>query len=327
MHSVVKYACAFLANNFMFGIAMTPPFKSYPLYLRILLIFSMFFFNSGVISSVAALTAKSIFGIEDIWGVVAGNFSAPNSLNAFLFVQGISSLGMFMLTAMMFSVLESGEFKNHLRLTVAPSFKFLTIAVVAILVAQFFIDSLVKVTQMLPTTPELNEMERQMEKLTDAMMNFTGIGHLIAVSLVVAVVPAIGEEFFFRGLILGDLLKAKVRPAVAIASTGLLFALVHGQYHNILAIWVLGSFLGYLYYVSGSLWLPIAAHFTNNFLSVLLKYLYNTGKISDELANAEAPLYLTLIAVVVFAGLVFILHKIKRPADFIEPEPPTQNIA
>jgi membrane protease YdiL (CAAX protease family) len=300
---------------------MNPPFKSYPLALRIPLIFCMFFFNIGIVGLLAALAAKSIFGIENIFEVSGGNLSAPGSRDAFLFMQALSSLGGFALTAMMFSVLEAGEYKKHLRLATAPTFKLAAVAVVAVLAAQFFIEWLVKINQLIPAPAGFEAMQKQTAELTEALMNFKDVGHFIVVSIVVAVIPAIGEEFLFRGLLLGDMLKAKVRPQVAIPVTGFLFALVHGEFHNTLAIWVLGSFLGYLYYASGSLWLPILAHFTNNFLAVLLKYLFNTGVISKDLAEAETPLYATVISVVVFAGLLFILTKWKKPANFVEPEP------
>ena len=83
---------------------------------------------------------------------------------------------------------------------------------------------------------------------------------------------------------------------------------------------VLGSFLGYFYYVSGSLWLPIAAHFTNNFLAVLMKYFYNIGMISEDMANAKTSLYLTVISLAIFAVFIFLFNKWKNPAKFVEIE-------
>ena len=151
-------------------------------------------------------------------------------------------------------------------------------------------------------------------------MNFKDVGHLIFVSIVVALIPAVGEEFFFRGLLLGDLLKGKIHPAIAIPVTGLIFAVSHMEFDNTIAIWALGSFLGYLYYVSGSLWLPIAAHFTNNFMAVLLKYFFNLGMISEDVANAKTPLYATVLSFALFALCIFLFNKWKNPATFVEIE-------
>ena len=307
---------------------MTPPFQRYPLILRILLMFSMFLFNAGIVSIVALYAAEKIFHLESTANIMSGAFTGTNDMNAFLFYQGLGSLGGFALTALMFSVLEAGEFKNHLRLTVFPTAKLIALAIIAVLVAQFFIDFLVEVNQKIPLPPSLqflHQLQKQTEDLSNAMMSFKDVGHLVLVSLVVGLIPAMGEELFFRGLLLGDLLKSKISPLIAIPVTGLVFAISHFEYDNVLAIWALGSFLGYLYYVSGSLWLPIAAHFTNNFMAVLLKYLYNLGMISDDLANAKTPIYATLISMAVFGLFIFLFNKWKNPATFVE-LPETESI-
>lgn len=302
---------------------MIPPLQRYPLVLRLMLMFSMFVFNISVVSFLALTFAQSFFNLENINSVSEGIVSSPVEIDAFLFIQAISSLGGFLLTAMMFAVLESGEYKHHLRLKTFPSLKMVLLAAAAVIVSQFFIEYLVSLNQAIELPANLKflkEYQEKTEALTEKLMSFTGIGQFVVVSVVVAIIPAIGEEFFFRGLILGDLLRGKVRAVIAIPATGLLFAISHFQYDNVLAIWILGSFLGYLYYVSGSLWLPIAAHFTNNFLAVLLKYLFNLGFISKEFAEAQTPLYLTLISVAVFAVFIFLFHKWKNPDTFVEEE-------
>ena len=76
----------------------------------------VFLFNMGIVQLLAVFAAQKIFNLENATEVLEGALNSPNDINAFLFVQAVSSLGGFVLTAMMFSVLESGEFKNYLRL-------------------------------------------------------------------------------------------------------------------------------------------------------------------------------------------------------------------
>lgn len=302
---------------------MNPPLQRYPLGIRIILMFCMFLFNMSIVSFIAIAAVPSIFGIENVADVLAGKLNGAAELNAFFFIQGVSTLGGFALTAMMFAVLETGEFKHHLRLKIYPSFKIILLTALSIIVSQFFIEFLVEINQKISLPASFQfvyDYQKQAEEVTEALMNFTDIGHLILASIVMALIPAIGEEFFFRGLLLGDLLKGKVHPAIAISVTGLIFAISHMQYDNTLAIWALGSFLGYLYYVSGSLWLPIAAHFINNFLAVLLKYLFNLGIISSDLAEAKTPLYATIISLLIFAAFIYLFNKWKNPSTFVEPE-------
>ncbi len=302
---------------------MTPPFKRYPLIIRVLLMFSMFMFNMGVISFMATRLAELLFGIEDASAILQGTLSQPGDVDVFLFIQGLTSIGGFVLTSMMFAVLETGEFKNRLGLTVPVALKLIAVTIVAIITAQFFIEFLVSINKLIPLPSSLSflaEYQQKTEELTNAMMSFKDVGHFITTTIVMAVIPAIGEEFFFRGLLLGGLLRGKVNAVLSIILTGIIFSLSHFEYNNLIAIAALGSFLGYLYYISGSLWLPIIAHFTNNFLAVLLKFLFNLGYISEDVANSETPIYMTVISITLFFALVFLLSRWKQPVTFTEEE-------
>ena len=298
---------------------MIPPFKNYPLGARLIIIFGLLLFNYIFFPSVASILVAPFYGMDRVTSIFAGNFSAEGDKYVFLFVQGMGSLGAFAFTSLLISQMETGFVMKRLGLNLKPGWKFTGIAVFAIIIAQVLSQFLVDLNQKIPLPQALKFLEeqgKQAEKITEAVLNGKSIMLFLANALVLAVIPAIGEEFFFRGLILGDLLKSKVNPWVAIISTGLLFSISHFEFNNLLAIWVLGSFLGYLYYVSGSLWLSVVAHFTNNFILVLFKYLYNSGYISSDIAEATFPLYATVISIVLFMFCLFILNRWRRQIDF-----------
>lgn len=282
--------------------------------------FSLLVVCMSIVSYIAYLSIHSLFGVEKPEEVIAGTFTGANDRMAFFFVQAASSLGGFLLTAILFAALESGRPFRHLGLYAKPSAKFLALAFIAIVIAQFFIEFLVDVNSRIPL-PEsmgsIDERQKEIERLTNALMNFTDIPTLLVATFVMAVVPALAEEFFFRGLFLGDLLKEGVPPVTSIVLSGLFFAVFHFEFNNTLAIAVLGCFLSYLYYATGSLWVPIAAHFINNFFAVLLKYLFNTGVISTDLAEASIPWYLTLISTVIFSGCIYLFYKWRKPKSFL----------
>jgi hypothetical protein len=96
----------------------------------------------------------------------------------------------------------------------------------------------------------------------------------------IAVIPALGEELTFRGL-LQPMLSGMVRNVhVGIWLTALLFSAFHMQFYGMLPRMMLGVVFGYMYVYSGNLLLPIAAHFLNNGLGVTFSYL--TGKTPDD---------------------------------------------
>lgn len=85
-----------------------------------------------------------------------------------------------------------------------------------------------------------------------------------------AVLPALLEEMIYRGYILRTL-----RPYgnwYAILVSALLFGLMHGNLRQIPFAFIVGLVLGFLYVSTNNIWIPIAVHFTNNAISVLMEY-------------------------------------------------------
>lgn len=124
-----------------------------------------------------------------------------------------------------------------------------------------------------------------------------------------AVLPALLEEMIYRGYILRTL-----RPygnVFAILISSLLFSLMHGNLRQIPFAFIVGVVLGLLYVCTNNIWLPIAVHFANNAISVLMEY------ISFSLPEANQNLFYTLViyglvALGALCVLVLVLGYFKR---------------
>lgn len=81
------------------------------------------------------------------------------------------------------------------------------------------------------------------------------------------VVAPVAEEFIFRGYLYG-VAKRFLGPVTALALTSLLFAALHGHVASLPALFILAVCLGLAYEVTGSLFVPIAAHAAFNALQV-----------------------------------------------------------
>jgi uncharacterized protein len=291
----------------------------------------MWLFNMVLAGYLALMLLKPLFGISDYETFMLGTPKTPNEVNAFLFVQGLSSIFGFLLTAIMFAKLEWGSARKRLLINLSAPLKMFLMALLAIIIAQFFIDFLVELNSKIPLPAALSSLrdaEKQTEEMLNALLGFHSAFEFLIVSVVLALIPAVAEEFFFRGLLLGGLLRAKINAPLSITITALIFAISHWEFNNTLAIFLLGLFLGYLYYISGSIWVSVAAHFTNNFMQVLFKYLYNIGVIGKDIADATMPVYVVIISALLFAGCVYILGQWKQPVIYEDdnaPEPPQQD--
>lgn len=87
---------------------------------------------------------------------------------------------------------------------------------------------------------------------------------------VIAVLPALLEEMIYRGYILRVLRGHGDVYAILVSS--MLFSLMHGNLRQIPFAFIVGMVLGYVYVVTDNIWVPIAIHFANNAISVVMEY-------------------------------------------------------
>jgi membrane protease YdiL (CAAX protease family) len=98
----------------------------------------------------------------------------------------------------------------------------------------------------------------------------TGPHFLMAIA-VIGGVPALLEEFLFRGVIQRGYERFGRKASILL--TGILFAFLHMSIVAIPAIIMMGILLCYLSYRANSLWAGAVYHFTNNTIAVVITYL------------------------------------------------------
>jgi len=120
----------------------------------------------------------------------------------------------------------------------------------------------------------MKRTEEQAAELTLAFLTVnTFPGYLVNVFMV-ALIPAFGEEFFFRGVLQKVFSRWFRNPHFAILFVAIIFSAFHMQFYGFLPRLALGVIFGYLFYWSGNIWYPVLAHFINNFMPVSLTYFF-----------------------------------------------------
>jgi hypothetical protein len=85
---------------------------------------------------------------------------------------------------------------------------------------------------------------------------------------------------------------------------------MHLEFDNFLAIWTMGIVLGLLYRYTQNLWIPILAHFSNNFLMISSKYAFINHLIeSDTSENTTLPIWATTLSGLLMLFLLWFLSK------------------
>ena len=154
------------------------------------------------------------------------------------------------------------------------------------------------------------EREDTAADLTRFLTNFGSMGELLLALIIIAVLPAIGEEIVFRGLIQNELYRGTNNIHMSIWFAAVLFSAIHFQFFGFVPRLLLGALFGYLYYWSGNLILAILAHFVNNAVSVLALYFYQQGKFTFDLESEEAaPANVVIMSALLTAGLLYYFYK------------------
>ncbi len=164
-----------------------------------------------------------------------------------------------------------------------------------------------------PIEQWIRDKEKDLEGLTKYLTTFNTTGQLLVALLVIGVIPAIGEEVLFRGILQRNLTYWTKNVHVGIWVAAILFSAIHVQFLGFFPRMLLGALFGYLYVWSGNLWVPILAHFVNNGFTVLMVYLNQHKLVSFDVESTDAvPVWAGLVAGVVTAGLLVVFKKQNR---------------
>ena len=234
-------------------------------------------------------------------------------------VQGVSSFSGFVLSSLLIVKIYRFKISEFLN----THFKFspklylfvplLFISAVPFISYTGWVNAALNLPSFLEGTERwMREMEFQNGVLSLFLASGDGIGMLLISVLIMAVIPAIGEEFLFRGIMQRSLIDFKINPHSAIFITALVFSAMHMQFFGFFPRFFLGVILGYLYFWSGSIWVPIIGHFFQNASSVALIYWMNHSNQPDlsDAVSSTPQVGMALLSIAVTAGIGYSIYKV-----------------
>lgn len=140
------------------------------------------------------------------------------------------------------------------------------------------------------------ELEANYAKQVIAMATMKTFSEYLIGMLIIAILPAIFEEIFFRGGLQQLLTQWFKNPFWGIVVTSLLFSLIHFSYYGFLPRFFLGIMLGYMFYFTNNLWYSILAHFLNNGIAVTAMYWFTqTGRDMKKIMDYNFPLWVCIV--------------------------------
>ncbi|MBS0001248.1 MAG: CPBP family intramembrane metalloprotease [Cyclobacteriaceae bacterium] len=149
------------------------------------------------------------------------------------------------------------------------------------------------------------EKEEELKRVTEFLTDFSSFGQFLLGFLVIAILPAIGEELIFRGILQNKLHVYLKNIHLAVWISAILFSGFHIQFYGFVPRLMLGGLFGYMYAWSRNLWYPIIGHFINNGFTLIMLYLYQTGSINVNIEEEEVyPLSVIAIFAIIFAYMM-----------------------
>ena len=296
------------------------------------LMFSLFvilvsFLGFMVISVIAALP---FIGIESMMNISSINeMTNPETIKVLKYFQVVQAIGLFIVPPFILGWLYYGKISEYLFLN--KSFK--SASVLLVFVLMFFAAPFVNFVGELNanmTFPEwlsgveqwMKNAEENAELLTKAFLKVDTTGGLLFNIFMIALLPAIGEELLFRGVIQRIFTNWTRSNNWGIWISAILFSALHMQFYGFVPRMLLGVLFGYLLVWSGSMWLPIIAHFLNNAIAVIGYFLIDKNLIKPEIeyiGSASGSYYMAAISLGLIVLLMLMIKRQNAGHAIIQP--------
>ena len=268
-------------------------------------------FCTLLLSILAQIISIIIFGYE-----ITLTFESQN-INALKLMQICQSLGTFVIPPFIIGWLFTGNASEYLTLKRRISSIAVILVILTIFVANPFISFIGKINNNMVLPEFLSGIEqwiRQMEdkntELVNQFIQVETIGGIIVNLIMIVIIPAIGEELLFRGVIQKIFSRMTKNHHWAIWITAILFSALHLQFYGFIPRTILGALFGYMLVYSGSIWLPVIGHFVNNLAAATFLYLEKTQGLKIDVIEEKIEQWPIAIFSIVLT--IFLIRLIKK---------------
>ncbi|MBW6537457.1 MAG: CPBP family intramembrane metalloprotease [Mariniphaga sp.] len=272
---------------------------------------------------ISMLLAIPLFGLDSMMSIPTLNdLSDPESIRVLKYFQVVQSIGLFIVPPVILAWLFHGKIAEYLYLKRNATSTSIFLVAVLVIFALPLINFIGEWNTRMEFPEFLEGMERWMKnaeenaaELTEAFLKVETTGGLLFNLFMIAFLPAIGEELLFRGVIQRIFTNWTSSHHWGIWISAILFSALHIQFYGFVPRMLLGVLFGYLLVWSGSMWLPIVAHFFNNGFAVVAMYLIDKNVLNpavEEIGATSGSQYAAILSLALVFLLMFLIKKENR---------------
>ncbi|MFM6954572.1 MAG: lysostaphin resistance A-like protein [Sphingobacteriaceae bacterium] len=239
-------------------------------------------------------------------------------------VQLFSSVGSFLLPAWWFVKREGYEAPSFFKLNTPTSIPlFLLTGILLYFSASFFqwtidVNNAMHLPSFLAGVETwMRQQEDQLTALTQQFLAMPSWLDLAINLLMIALIPAIGEELLFRGCLQPIFGRLAKNAHLGIWLAAIVFSAIHLQFYGFIPRMLLGALFGYLYYYGKSLWYPILGHFLNNGSAVVAVFFYQqkgltVAEAMKQDGAGQAHPFAIILSAIITLFLLYKFYQISR---------------
>lgn len=296
------------------GLPYFEPPRPYSLIRNCSILFGIVLLGIGIASIFTVIIALlNGYDIHEAANVLSGYDDDVNA-NFIRSVLGTNQFFTFMVPGFLTAyILYKRDWIKNLFLSVSPLTKNWGLGILILLVSAPLVQYSYFLNQLIPLPQYMLDQEEAAKELLSSVMTYSASYEIIFNFLLIAVLPGIGEELIFRGILQKNLEWATKNPHVAVWLSAIIFSTIHFQFAGFIPRILLGAILGYMFYYTQNLWVPIIAHIFNNGVQVLADFFFKEEISSLDIENVESvPWYAGLISLVLVIALIVYLKKINN---------------
>ena len=245
---------------------------------------------------VGVLLAVPIFGMSFMELIDSlSNITHPDYANLLKYFQVMQSIGLFVIPPFILGWFFGGNSFNYLKLDKTIGWGTIALTAVIMISAIPLINLMAHLNAQMslpdflaPVEEWMKETEKAAERMIETFLAADTVTDLMVNILIIAVVPAIGEELLFRGVIQRLFSEWTRNHHAGIWISAIIFSAMHLQFFGFLPRTMLGVLFGYMLVWSGKMWIPIVAHFVNNAMAVTVYYFIQRNQVREDMETIGA---------------------------------------
>jgi len=302
-------------NKRSFKLYSESPF--YQIFVSLLIIVGV----GGVLTFILFISGILIFGGDMSLITKSAISLGANNVGLLRYLLVVQDISFFVIPSIIILRLMNSESPKRFTEFKMPLLK----EIVLVIILTFCIFSITSFTGQLNSAMHLphwlsgvehwmTDLEDKADTTIDLLIVSKTFGIMMLNLITIGLAPAIAEELIFRGVFQKIFYNLFKSGHAAVWISAFLFSAIHFQFFGFLPRFILGLVFGYLFFWSGTLWLPMISHFVNNAFPVILAYVQGMEKLNtpSDVPLWHQAIYLPLPVVISFVILFYFRNKRKN---------------